>query len=107
MPHLVWPYQVVALVLVREVGNLREDLYMRRHVPACRRIDIEGRRLIHLQTVDPSEVLRDRALGSVVAGNACLELIVLEPQYQVGLLLRVVLEGNAVASQIGLPAIAR
>src|SRR4051812_8471271 len=84
--HLARPREVVFFALVREVRGLDVGLEVPGKVIGRRGIQKERRGFIQLEARNAAEVLRHRSLGAVVAGQAGLELLVLVPENDVGLL---------------------
>src|SRR5690606_6968044 len=106
--RLIFPLQVVVLVLVREIEALQVHGQIRRDVVAHRGVDVVGRRLIERQAFRaPHLIERDRTLAAMIVRNARLEALALVPYRKVRLLLRVVQERHDVAVEILVARIAR
>src|SRR5215472_16427873 len=90
--RLVRPYQVVALVLVGEVGAVDEQLGVLADLVGDRRIEVLLRRLVQLHAGDAAHALLHCSLRPVVVRDSRLESLVLVPQDHIPRFLRVVLE---------------
>src|ERR1700691_5700948 len=83
MRRLVGPYEVVALVLVGEVGAVHEQFGVLADLICNRRVEIALWRLVLFHADDAAHAILHSPLRTVVVRNAGLESLALVPQDEI------------------------